>query len=66
VEDRPGHDVRYSLDSSKIRGKLGWRQRHSFEEALRETVNWYVENEWWWRPIATDKVLHPTPWRLRW
>ena len=66
VEDRPGHDVRYSLDSSKIRGKLGWRPRHSFEEALRETVNWYVENEWWWRPIATDKVLHPTPWRLRW
>ena len=66
VEDRPGHDVRYSIDSSKIREELGWRPRHSFDEALRETVKWYVENEWWWRPVASEKVLHPTPWKLRW
>jgi len=66
VEDRPGHDVRYSLDSSKIRKRLGWKPHHPFEEALRETVSWYVENEWWWKPIATDKVLHQTPWKLRW
>lgn len=64
VEDRPGHDVRYSLDSSKIRA-LGWRPKRSFEEALEETVRWYVENESWWRPLATEKVLHPTPWKLR-
>jgi dTDP-glucose 4,6-dehydratase len=64
VEDRPGHDVRYSLDSSKIR-KLGWRPKHSFKEALKETVRWFVENESWWRPLTTEKVLHPTPWKLR-
>ena len=66
VEDRPGHDVRYSLDSSKIRRELGWRPRRSLEEALKETVDWYLKNEWWWRPLADERVLHPTPWKLRW
>ena len=66
VEDRPGHDVRYSLDSSKIREELGWRQERRFEEGMRETVAWYVENESWWRPLADDRVLHPTPWKLEW
>lgn len=66
VEDRPGHDVRYSLDSAKIREELGWRPRHGFQEALKATVEWYVKNEWWWRPLATEKVLHPTPWKLKW
>lgn len=65
VEDRPGHDVRYSIDSTKIRTQLGWRPRHSFDEALEETVEWYLKNEWWWRPIATEEVLHPTPWKLK-
>lgn len=65
VEDRPGHDVRYSLNSSKIR-KLGWRPKHSFKEGLKKTVEWYLNNEWWWKPLATDKVLHPTPWKLSW
>ena len=66
VEDRPGHDFRYSLDSSKIRSELNWRPRYSFEEALRETVKWYTANEEWWKPLATEKVLHPTPWKLKW
>lgn len=66
VEDRPGHDVRYSLNSSKIRTELGWRPTHSFEEALRKTIEWYVKNEWWWIHLATDEALHPTPWKLRW
>ena len=65
VEDRPGHDIRYSLDSSKMRFKLGWRPKFSFEEALEATVNWYVNNELWWEPLATEKTLHPTPWKLR-
>lgn len=65
VEDRPGHDIRYSLDSSKIR-KLGWRPKYSFEEGLRETVGWYLKNEWWWKPLADEKVLHQTPWKLEW
>lgn len=65
VADRPGHDVRYSLDSSKIRTKLSWKPKFSQEEALEATVNWYVRNKWWWKPLATDKILHPTPWELR-
>jgi dTDP-glucose 4,6-dehydratase len=65
VEDRPGHDIRYSLDSSRIRSKLGWKPKFSFEKALEETVNWYVRNEWWWRSLATEETLHPTPWKLR-
>ncbi|NWG09192.1 MAG: GDP-mannose 4,6-dehydratase [Nitrososphaerales archaeon] len=65
VEDRPGHDFRYSLDSSKIRFELNWKPKHSFEEALKETVKWYIINEHWWRPLATDQVLHPTPWKLK-
>jgi dTDP-glucose 4,6-dehydratase len=65
VADRPGHDVRYSLDSSKIRARLGWKPKSSFEKALEATVNWYADNRWWWKPLATEKILHPTPWKLR-
>ena len=63
VEDRPGHDLRYSLDSSKIRSELGWKPKHSFEKALEETVDWYVQNESWWKPLATEQILNPTPWK---
>nr|MDO8134487.1 dTDP-glucose 4,6-dehydratase [Candidatus Njordarchaeum guaymaensis] len=66
VEDRPGHDLRYSLDSSKIKSELGWKPKYEFKEALEETVKWYVKNEWWWKPLATDKIIHPTPWKLGW
>jgi dTDP-glucose 4,6-dehydratase len=50
VADRPGHDRRYSLDTSKLQG-LGWKPRISFEQGLAETVAWYQQNQWWWRPI---------------
>jgi len=66
VEDRPGHDAKYSLDSSKIRSELSWKPTYTFSEALSETINWYVNNEWWWSPIIDEKILHPTPWRLKW
>jgi dTDP-glucose 4,6-dehydratase len=66
VEDRPGHDMRYSLDSSKIRKELGWKPRLSFDKGIEKTVNWYLENEDWWKPLLDDKVLHPTPWKLKW
>jgi dTDP-glucose 4,6-dehydratase len=66
VEDRPGHDLRYSLDSSKIRSELGWKPKYSFEEALKKTVRWYINNENWWRPLAKDQVLNSTPWKLKW
>jgi dTDP-glucose 4,6-dehydratase len=64
VEDRPGHDVRYSLDSSKLRAELGWEPKFSFKKSLESTVKWYLDNEYWWSPFATDVILHPTPWKL--
>lgn len=54
VEDRPGHDRRYSLDTTKLKN-LGWRSRHTFQEALEKTVQWYVENDWWWRKIKSGE-----------
>jgi dTDP-glucose 4,6-dehydratase len=56
VTDRAGHDRRYALDCSKLRA-LGWRSRHSFDEALERTVRWYVENQHWWRPIKSGEYL---------
>ena len=50
VQDRPGHDRRYCLDTTKLR-ELGWVPQASFETGLRDTVDWYRKNEWWWRPI---------------
>jgi dTDP-glucose 4,6-dehydratase len=50
VPDRPGHDRRYCLDTSKLRS-LGWAPHVEFEDGLHQTVRWYQENEWWWRPI---------------
>jgi dTDP-glucose 4,6-dehydratase len=48
VEDRKGHDFRYSLDCEKI-NELGWSPKYNFDEALKETIRWYVDNEWWWK-----------------
>ena len=56
VADRPGHDKRYALDTAKLRA-LGWAPRADFEQALRETVAWYVKNEWWWRKIKSGEYL---------
>ena len=50
VDDRPGHDRRYSLNISKIKA-LGWKPRHTPEEAIKLTAKWYADNEWWWRKI---------------
>jgi dTDP-glucose 4,6-dehydratase len=54
VRDRPGHDRRYALDVSSIRA-LGWEPAHTCEEAIEKTVQWYVGNEWWWRPIKSGE-----------
>jgi dTDP-glucose 4,6-dehydratase len=54
VPDRPGHDRRYALDTSKLR-TLGWRPTHSFEDGLRETVEWYRDNRAWWEPIKAGE-----------
>jgi dTDP-glucose 4,6-dehydratase len=56
VPDRAGHDRRYALDTSKLQA-LGWRSRHTFDQALERTVRWFVENEAWWRPIKSGEYL---------
>jgi len=57
VPDRPGHDIRYSVDSSKLL-RLGWDRSRSFESALESTVRWYVEHQEWWRPIKSSAAYH--------
>lgn len=51
VSDRPGHDRRYAIDPAKIEDELGWKPVHSFEQGLAQTVDWFLENDWWWRPL---------------
>ena len=53
VQDRPGHDRRYALDDSKIRSELGWAPTYEFAEGLKQTVQWFVDHESWWRPIKS-------------
>lgn len=53
VEDRPGHDMRYAIDPTRIRTELGWRPSVTVEEGLRKTVRWYLDNEPWWRALQT-------------
>jgi dTDP-glucose 4,6-dehydratase len=55
VPDRPGHDLRYAIDSTKIERELGWRAEESFESGLEKTVRWFLANDWWWRPIREQK-----------
>lgn len=66
VTDRPGHDKRYSIDSSKIENEIKWNPTYDFDTALEKTVNWYMENKFWWEPLIDEKVLHPQPWTLNW
>ncbi len=55
VTDRPGHDLRYAIDASKIERELGWSPAESFDSGLEKTVDWYLANEWWWRPLRERK-----------
>jgi dTDP-glucose 4,6-dehydratase len=57
VKDRPGHDRRYAIDCTKLVRELGWEPRIDFEEGLRRTVSWYVDNKEWWRKIKTGEYL---------
>ncbi len=54
VADRPGHDFRYAIDSSKIQRDLGWSPKETFDTGLEKTIIWYLENEDWWRPIKSN------------
>ena len=62
VEDRPGHDQRYSLDSSKIKNEFGWSTKINFEEGIRKTIEWYEKNFSYYESIS-DEILKSTPWK---
>jgi len=66
VGDRPGHDRRYSIDSSKIQKETDWKPKYEFEQALKETVDWFTKNQKWWEPLIDEKTIHPQPWTLSW
>jgi dTDP-glucose 4,6-dehydratase len=51
VADRPGHDARYAIDATKLETELGWRAHEDFESGIEKTVDWYLENSWWWQPL---------------
>ena len=55
VPDRPGHDRRYAIDPSKAERELGWRAQETFNSGLEKTVEWYLQNAWWWQPIREQR-----------
>jgi dTDP-glucose 4,6-dehydratase len=63
VPDRPGHDRRYLLDSSKLRTELGWEPAFDFEDGVRATVEWYAEHRSWWEPLKAQAPVSETSWR---
>ena len=66
VDDRPGHDKRYSIDASKIQKNTNWKPKYDFKESLKNTVEWYQKNYFWWESLVDEKSLHPQPWTLKW
>jgi dTDP-glucose 4,6-dehydratase len=56
IADRPGHDLRYAVDWTKLK-KLGWAPEYDFDRAIRETVRWYQQNEWWWKKLKSGAYL---------
>jgi dTDP-glucose 4,6-dehydratase len=63
VPDRPGHDRRYLLDSSKLRSELGWTPEVGFSDGMRETVDWYRSQRDWWEPLKQRALVQETAWR---
>jgi dTDP-glucose 4,6-dehydratase len=51
VSDRPGHDARYAIDANKLETEIGWRAQENFDSGIKKTVQWYLDNEWWWQPL---------------
>ncbi|MAR14109.1 MAG: dTDP-glucose 4,6-dehydratase [Chloroflexi bacterium] len=64
VGDRPGHDKRYSINCSKIENEIGWKHQYNFDDALKQTVAWYLDNQSWWEPLIDENTLHPQPWTI--
>lgn len=57
VKDRPGHDLRYAIDPTKIETELGWKPKYSFDKGIIKTIDWYENNEDWWRPLKAKAAL---------
>jgi len=56
VKDRPGHDRRYAINATKIEAELGWTPNITFDDGFKKTIIWYIENEWWWRPLLKNSM----------
>ena len=54
VADRKGHDLRYALNTEKLRRELGWQPATAFDDGLRRTIQWYRDNMWWWETLNTE------------
>ena len=63
VEDRPGHDFRYSMDSEKTKKEMNWKTKVNFEEGIKKTVEWYLSNREWWKNTVKNS-LNSTPWKV--
>ena len=55
VQDRPGHDQRYAIDATKLETELGWKAKEDFDSGIRRTIQWYLDNEWWWGPLRAER-----------
>ena len=55
VDDRPGHDRRYAIDASKIKHELGWSPHESFESGIQKTIEWYLNNQYWWQRVLSGE-----------
>ena len=58
VKDRPGHDMRYAIDPTKIKNELGWYPETTFENGIKKTVEWYLQNEDWWQEIVSGEYMN--------
>ena len=55
VTDRPGHDARYAIDATKLETELGWKALENFDTGIRRTIQWYLDNDWWWGPLRASR-----------
>lgn len=55
VADRPGHDARYAIDATKLETELGWKAQENFDTGIRRTTQWYLDNDWWWKPLRASR-----------
>ncbi len=62
VDDRPGHDFRYSMNSDKLRNQLNWKPKITFDDGLKQTIDWYISNPEWWSDLS-EKIFEHTPWK---